>query len=524
MIEEVRALRVKALEETVLAYYRRGDRIQYDSVNLTHLDRFKGGPHRRTDPVSPEGATKDSYLFTVCSSFGYNVLKDAFNYDLCGDPLRHTCSNVLDYYKDYIKFSYVRANPGDVKEKDAMRQCLAAMQPGDVLLVSNGTTLHYMYRLSENRLAHSAGFKFNMETGEEKWDSPGSIRVNDIDDFLLNVLGGYPFSKMTEWHVIDVLGAIDPEKYPITPAAQSRLDYPSLSIDRVVSLRRYQTAQPGDPITVTLQLHNENTRKSKICYESLEIEEQIPAHTTLLESSMTADMVKEGNTLRWKLPFAQGEERIIQYTVRVDENAQPGTELVFRGRVANIPSCEIRRMVAQKHLPISVCEKLQKMANEPAADAEEIYARLGAKLHVPTAWELISGLYEFVEVDDAYSAEENGKHDVLVEKETADPAALKAMKMAAPQLIGGKMLLCVPTDRRVLELRGENLFPGDVIVVARELTRKGCKEEQWTILGGGKAVHIADGKKEIVDLPYFDILLATDYFVVLRPYLTETIN
>ena len=91
--------------------------------------------------------------------------------------------------------------------------------------------------------------------------------------------------------------------------------------------------------------------------------------------------------------------------------------------------------------------------------------------------------------------------------------------MAAPKLIGGKMLACVPMEERVLEFRGENLYPGDVILVARELDRGICKPEQWVILGGGKAVVTTEEKTEVIDLPYMDVMLVTDYFVVLRPSL-----
>lgn len=527
MTEELRERYVAALEETMLAYFRRRDRVQYDSSNLTHWNRFKGGPHRRTDRLSPEDATKDSYLFTVCSSFGYNALYNAFGYELCGDMLRHTCMRVLEYYKDHFKFAYDSKDPGEMKEKAAIRGALAALQPGDVLLIrnDNAQNYHYMTRISGNRLIHSSGKKLNMQTGEEKWDSPGSIRIDDIDEFLLNVLGDYPFSKYAAWWVIDVLGAIDPAKYPLTPSAESRLAYPGLNIDRTVSVRAYQTVQPGDTVTVTLQLQNDNTAKSKIFYEGLEIVEKLPAHTVLLGSSVTADTIVEGDTLRWKMTFAPGEERIIQYTVRVAETAQPGTEIVFGGgRVAQIPSNEIRRLVSRPRPDMATCAALYALTkSQPQGGASWAYAQIGKTVKIPTAWELISGLYEFYPVEDIYGENEGDLHDVLREKAQQDAAALTAMRMAVPTLLGGKMLACVPTGARVNELRGESLFPGDVIVAARALTREGCREEQWMMLGGGKALKTTPDGTEIVDLPYLDILLATDYFVVLRPYLTEEI-
>ncbi|MBQ7565943.1 MAG: isopeptide-forming domain-containing fimbrial protein [Oscillospiraceae bacterium] len=522
MTEEQRELYVRALEETALAYFRRRDRVQYDSVNLTHLDRFNGGSHRKTDGVAPESATKDSYLFTVCSSFGYNMFYNAFGYELCGSPLLHTCRVVLEKYKDHFKFAYDSKEPGEMKTKAAIRAALAAMKPGDVFVIRNdkAQNYHYMTCISGNRLIHSGGTKLNMKTGEEKWDSPGSIRVDDIDEFLLNVLGDYPFFNFAAWWVIDVLDAIDPEKYPLTPSAQSRLAYPGLNIDRTVSVRAHQTVQAGDTVTVTLQLQNDNTAKSKLRYEDLEIVEKLPAHTTLLDSSLTADTVVDGDTLRWKLSFAPGEERIIQYTVRVDDDAPVGGELVFGGgRVAQIPSNEIRRLVSKPRPDAKTCAALYALAKKkPKGGADWAYAQIGKQVKIPTAWELISGLYEFYEVDDVYGEEDGAKHDVMRAKKKQSKSALDAMKMAVPTLLGGKMLT-LPTAERVKELRGENLYPGDVIVAARELTREGCREEQWTMLGGGKALRKTPEGTEVVDLPYLDIMLVTDYFVVLRPYL-----
>ena len=69
MTEERRQQYVKAFEETALAYFRKRDRIQYESSDMTYLHKTLGGPFRRTDKFSPEAATKDSYLFSVCSSF-----------------------------------------------------------------------------------------------------------------------------------------------------------------------------------------------------------------------------------------------------------------------------------------------------------------------------------------------------------------------------------------------------------------------------------------------------------------------
>lgn len=69
MTDELKRQYAAALEETALAYFRKRDRIQYESSDMTYLHKFLGGPFRRTDGISPESATKDEPMFSVCSSF-----------------------------------------------------------------------------------------------------------------------------------------------------------------------------------------------------------------------------------------------------------------------------------------------------------------------------------------------------------------------------------------------------------------------------------------------------------------------
>ena len=540
MTEEQRELRVRALEETALAYFRRKDRVQYDSTGLTYWHRVDGGPERRTCGRTPEDATKDSYLFTVCSSFMYNCLYNTFGYELCGSQLVHFCTTIWETYRDQIKFEYDRdavPPPGEKKmgEKKGIEGCLAALKPGDFLVIENRkrTSLHVMLCISGGRLIHSGGDKINIVTGEEKWDSPGSIRVDDINKFLLNELGDYPFCQYARWCVVDILSAIDPEQYPIQPWALKRLDYPGLDIDRYTSVRAGQTVQAGDDVTVTIHLESCNPRIPKLIFEGVTVEEILPEHTTLLPESLTADTVLDGNKLRWTMTLAQGEERIIQYSFRIDDDVKPGDEIVTGGgNVAGIPSNTFRLPVGERRLDVETCRKLQALAGKMDGAvkhgdgmAQWIYEQIGKPVTLPTVEELIDGLYEFRDVEDHLEdkkpKEPDQTHAVLKHREHPDPKASEAMKMMAPKLIGGTMLACVMQDDRVLEFRGENLYPGDVILVARELDRGICKPEQWVILGGGKAAVTTEEKTEVIDLPYMDVMLATKFFVVLRPYLAD---
>lgn len=530
MSEETMELRIQALEETARAYARKHDKVQYESIDLTYVRRDQGGPFRKIDGLAPEDATKDSYLFSVCSSFVYAAIYNTFRYKLCNDIINHTCRKIIDQYQGQLRYSYDRDAKGAVSEKKGIRECLAAMQVGDAFLIENryNGSYHIMLYISGNKLIHCAGYKINLETGEEKWDSPGAIRVDDRDDFLINMLGDYSFSNFNRWWVINILDAIDPKQYPITPWAMSRLKYPGLDIDRHCSVRRYQTVQAGDIITFTIRVCNDNERKSKIIHEGIHIEEVIPANTTLLGNSVTADTEIDGNKLRWKVTLHTGEDRIFQYSVRVNDDVKPGDEITaVGGKVEEIPFGAITRKVTPNRLDIATCEKLFALTKDGAIDkaevtgdgvAEWVYQQIGRNVKIPTVRQVIDGLYDFKEVIFNPIKGDEYPVDVLINKENPDES-LKAMM--APELIGGKMLCEVWQTDRVLELRGENLYPGDVVLVARKLNRNELVAEQWTLLGGGKAVKCAEGKTEIIDLPYMDVMHATEYFVVLRPYLAD---
>lgn len=527
MTNETRKLYAQALEQTALAYARKRDRIQYDSTELSYLWCLYGGPQRLTDGFRPEDATKDAFQFSVCSSFFYNFMLDTFGFRFC-EPERPTCRNALKIYKDHILYEYHEG--GDVKERRGIHECLAALEEGDALIIKarNGG-YHIMLRLSENRIAHCAGIKINMTTGEEKWEHAGAIRIDDIEKYLCSCLEGYPFYQFSDWWVLRVLDAVDPDKYPLTPQAQSRMKFPGLNIDRTASLRRYQTVQPGETITYTLRLRNENLVKTKIVHENLLVEETIPQGTTLVESSLNGDVMVEGDRLRWNVTVRPLQEHTLQYTVRVNEDVAPGTFLVSEGsRVDDIPGCVIRTLVSRPRLSLADCAKIRQVEEIPQ-DCENpgqwLYQSvLGKNVTIPSVAEVIDGLYqrsEDIPMDDFDDERKAGlkDHILLKRKQELTPVATKAEAMAVPGMLGGQSLGDVDCHNRILEFRGENLYPGDVVLSAKNLRKDSLEETQFVVLGGGKCIMKNAEGTVVTDLPYMDIMLATDYFTVLRPYL-----
>ena len=88
----------KALAETAWAFFLKGDRLQYDSQELTliggttgggntPLRKFWGGAVRTSLASAPEEATSDSTLFTVCSDYAWKTYFSTLGYPLLGFPL-----------------------------------------------------------------------------------------------------------------------------------------------------------------------------------------------------------------------------------------------------------------------------------------------------------------------------------------------------------------------------------------------------------------------------------------------------
>ena len=526
MQENTRKLYAKAVEETCLSYYRKYDRIQYESSHLTYLHPYLGGPQRRTDGFSPEEATRDSYRFSVCSSFFYNFLLDVCGHELCGSALHHTCVDVLKNYKDQIIYEY-HEGQGTEMAKGA-DECLAALEEGDALIThARNGTYHIMQCISGDRLIHCAGGKMNFKTGVETWENSGAIRVDKISDFMLDCRR-FGFNIHSEWWVVRLLDAIDPEKYPLTPQATYRLEHPGLVVERTANLRAYQAAQPGDVITYTVSLRNDNFRGSKIALNNLEVVETIPAGTTLVESSLDGEVQVEGNTLMWNVSLRSVQARIVQYSVRVNDDVEPGTYIVSDNcRVGDIPNRTIRTLVSHPRLSLADCAKLRALADEEALKAAKVSGDgvaqwvyesvLGKKTAIPTAQEVLDGLYErtAVECIDDEDRETYKNNVILKEKGSAPQFA----SMMVPHLLGGQTLGHTWWTERVLELRTEHLFPGDVIVCVKELTKTSFEAEQMVILGGGKAILSSKDGIKVIDICYMDVMMISDYFTVLRPYL-----
>ena len=449
MDKALRQMRIDAMIETGYAYVRRGDAIQYNEMELTPVSRYEGGPFRRTDGFSPEDATQDNYQFTVCSSFFYNLLWDAFRYRFCDCELNHLCVTSEAYYKDYCIYHWEKESGKTVTM--AMREALPLLQPGDAIEFShhNIAGRHIMLVAENDVLLHSCGVNYNFAEGVENWEYNGGVRKTTIEDFMLHTLGELPISHYDYFNIYRLIDAIDPVQYPLTPQALSRLKHKGLDIDRRCDKRAWQVVRPGESITYTLRLTNhnpwrENHTTTHRDFHNISVCEVLPEGTELVLSSLTNDVDFDGKTLRWMVDIGTEQTVVLQYTVRVTEEAKFGTSIVSKGGyVADIPSNTILTPVGsgltlEQWNALRDLEKNGLPTNREYGDdgvATWVYRHiLGQDVTIPTLEELLNQRFTRRE----YLSKPDDPTKVLLDKkedEVKHPYAICGME-------GGRSLVC----------------------------------------------------------------------------------
>ena len=81
--------RQQAAMAVALAFFDKGHSVQYDGTTLAdYIDRSDYGKTRSTYKSSPETATPNEPVYTVCSDYPCQVYWDAFHYELMGNEGR----------------------------------------------------------------------------------------------------------------------------------------------------------------------------------------------------------------------------------------------------------------------------------------------------------------------------------------------------------------------------------------------------------------------------------------------------
>jgi len=519
------AMRAKAVVETALAYWRRGEVQQYDSIPLINATTRPGdlGIRRATDHVSPEDATFDSVSYFVCSTFAYNVYYEAIGYKLCGNERGCSCRNQMKITDGSVVYHW-KENSGETIE-EAVSTTRSLLRPGDIL-TSMKATGHCMVYLGDcfedgvEYICHSWGGKYNMSTHKETHEKNGTIFLQPVDQlcFRKGTSDWYKRNKTPRWSMYDMqeiiiirpLRIATEENYPLTPNARARLSYPGLNITRTAEPGAYRSVAKGE--TITYRIHIDN--KSLKDYSEISVKEIIPSGTSLLFADNAA---QQENTLQWSVSIPANSAAELTYTVKVSEDA-PDKIIAEGGSVAGIRSNRIVTLVSPR-LSETQCAKLLTIANEPPVipsgtdtldSIREIYTEyLDHALPLPDCKTLIAGFVKSVIAP--------GATGPLVKRRLPAEECQDAVKMLVHRYQGGTQLLTTGASERILEFELRYLQPGDILLYVSNPLEDSQTEKAYLYLGGTSFGYSAPAGFAITNEDVLWSAFAEDLFFCFRP-------
>lgn len=309
--------RQNAVVETAYSYYYKGKMIQYDNSDFTRVSVKDKGfdvfSFRGSYMVPPEDATSQNTLFFVCSSFVYNVYKEAINYQLVGQPRQCVTKNMVALTGDIV------VNRGDVTDSinvtDVMNQIKSILQPGDVLVYYSDKKRsgHAMLYVGNNTILHSFGYHFDWDNKQEKYEENGTIGEANLDVRLKTMLNTNYSDRYT---ILRPLNVASDDAYPITENATKRMQYPGLSIDKTSSVTELQAVDIGDEIEYTIKIKNNSSVPYTVSYQ-----DQIPINTTYVAGLSNDFSIQQDGKIIGNLSLAGREEKIVSYRVKVNQDS-----------------------------------------------------------------------------------------------------------------------------------------------------------------------------------------------------------
>ncbi|MBQ9816853.1 MAG: DUF11 domain-containing protein [Proteobacteria bacterium] len=379
-----------ALQETAMAFYRKGDNIQYET-------------HRRSQYVTPETASSQHVEYLVCSGFVYAVF-----YQALGMELPHWTKYFTAYGKsfsgkneDVVFFADGDGLKNRVKDAAAKTKFLdellntAKVQPGDAIsyYLSKSDAGHVIFvydlikddkgKITDAVILHSTS---NFETKSDKdkkdrrttkldkslsWheaqNKDTGVHEGTVQKTLLSkIINGRgatttefivirPAAKDTSYKHITYSGAkaadypnwekyttVKDTNYTIKEDTLCRMQYHDIEIEKTLDIHPGSTVEPGGEMTYTIDITNHSDK----AYSDIYVTEKLSEHVDLKDAG------KDGNlyngTVAWFIPsIAAGKTHKISYTVTVKNDASLlGKKVISTGSVAQIKTKTIENAIA----------------------------------------------------------------------------------------------------------------------------------------------------------------------------------
>ena len=534
--------RQKVVMATAFAYFDKGHSVQYDGkTQNTAIKRTDYGKTRSTYRSSPERATPNETMYTVCSDFPCQVYWDAFGYELMGNQGKVWSRYLAREAKDdpSCVWYFVKDEGKDVKEE--VKKMFAIAQPGDIYTeyaINGGHTMIWAGDVTGDGkpdLIHSGGSHQNLTERKDVREyqsiadgidprcgasigantKGGTIRINDAESYIAN----YTKGNRRWMTLLRPLKTMSEAEYPITPKAQYRVTHPRLAIDRTLNKTRFNSAYTGETVTMTIKLSNSSTQEYTV-----PVTEKAPVGATIKTPFAGAKV--NGDTMTVDVTLKPDEVKTLtaEYTI----TAPFGSQVTFdTGSVGDIPSNSIPIQVGGAKLNADILAKLDKVAkreyNQQLRDnganaynlADVLYQKvLGLNVRFPNNKTVATKYTKVVETPSKV------KTNVFREKSEIAAADMAEFRMIVPTCWGGHNIWGKFGDDRNSDPRDKQLEPGDVIVRSTDFAGN-AGSEQLIYLGNGKYMGYNAEKNTfpIYGEPEFYRCLYAKIFYVLRPTL-----
>ncbi len=400
------AIMQRAVAETAYAYYRKGDRVQYDWKAMTLQNRFSIGISRLSSGDAPEMAADDYIVFTHCAEYAYGVYLNTFGRAPADVTAREALAVAYDSYKSASEPDVVLkygGNGGLTDKNEFVRLAKELLQPGDLLTTheandSNGHTMLYLGDILEEGgdvVLHSSG----NPSGHLGDSETVTVKKTTSSIFLGSGGFGVLSDSTKEATILRPLNIIDYDE--LLPAAKTRLKYSELGVDRMADVYHYNSVQQDQELEITLEI----TNGSKEAYKGMVITDPAPAGGEIVEGSVTEGGRIVDGGIQWTLDVPADSRVKLVYRVRVTA-PMGGTLTLDAGMVEDLPTRALSWQVGGKPIdqswldPVRKDESLAGMTENTEtmelAFANTFYRNvLGLELGLPeTMNQLIQGLFK----------------------------------------------------------------------------------------------------------------------------------
>ena len=536
--------RQAAVIATAWAYFDKGHSVQYDGDNICDvIARDDGGKTRSTNQTAPEGATPHETMFTVCSDFAHQIYYETFRYQVNGNPGACITRRLRVLTKDnpIVVWAISWMNDKNKTDQDyekALNEMFAIAQPGDIytsgghamvwagdltgdgrpdLIESGGR--HMRSGIKKGKADHREYKNENDPDIDPRYEAVfipsgngGSIHINDAVDYITKY-----YMKKPQQTLIRPTLEMKPDDY-INPAALYRVSHPRLAIDRMLNKTRFNSAYPGETVTMTLKLSNFSDKTYTV-----PVTEKTPAGAKIKTPFAGASV--SGDTQTWNVELKPNEPQT--FTCEYEITAPFGGEVVFEGgSVGDIPSNSIPIQVGGAKLNADDAAKLAKVAageydkllKDEKADnatmADVVYQKiLGLNVRIPDYGTVIRKFTK-----PTFTERKVKPTHVFLQKDEVKAEDRTEYRMMVPHFWDGTRMWNEFGWQRCSDPRDMHVEPGDVIVRSGSYM-DASKSEQMVYLGGGKYLTCKEGSYPIVEEPEFVMCLRSQVFYVLRPTL-----